>query len=67
MIKIRYFFVQLDINVVDCENPDIKQKQTLCSLTQVNSAVEPGNNDVGLTYTSSITSDVLWYQLITHY
>jgi len=26
--------------------------------------VEPGYNDIGLCDTSSITSDILWYQLI---
>jgi hypothetical protein len=29
-------------------------------------AVEPGYNDIGLSDTPSITSDVLWYQLICH-
>jgi hypothetical protein len=58
--------MQLDIKAMDCENPDVKQKQLLCSLTQVNSAVEPAYNDIGLSYTSSITSDVLCYQLIPH-
>jgi hypothetical protein len=29
-------------------------------------AVEPGYNDIGLYDTSSITSDILWYQLIPH-
>jgi hypothetical protein len=28
-------------------------------------AVEPGYNDIGF-YTSSIASDILWYQLIPH-
>jgi hypothetical protein len=28
--------------------------------------VEPGYNDIGLYDTSSITSDILWYQLIPH-
>jgi hypothetical protein len=28
--------------------------------------VEPGYNDIGLSDTSSITSDILWYQLIPH-
>jgi hypothetical protein len=28
--------------------------------------VEPGYNDIGLYDTSSITSDILWYQLIRH-
>jgi len=28
--------------------------------------VEPGYNDIGLGNTSSITSDILWYQLIPH-
>jgi hypothetical protein len=60
------FFVQLDIKAVDCENYDVKQNKSLCSLTQVNSAVEPGYKDIGLSYTSSKTSDVLWYQLIPH-
>jgi len=27
---------------------------------------EPGYNDIGLRDTSSITSDILWYQLIPH-
>jgi hypothetical protein len=29
--------------------------------------VEPGYNDIGLRDTSSITSDILLYQLIPHY
>jgi hypothetical protein len=29
--------------------------------------VEPGYNDIGLYGTSSIASDILWYQLIPHY
>ena len=29
--------------------------------------VEPVYNDIGLCDTSSITSDILWYQLIHHY
>jgi hypothetical protein len=28
--------------------------------------VEPGYNDIGLYDTSSIASDILWYQLIVH-
>jgi len=28
--------------------------------------VEPGYNDIGLCGTSSISSDILWYQLIAH-
>jgi len=30
-------------------------------------AAEPGYNGIGLKNTSSITSDVLWYQLIPYY
>ena len=56
----------MEIRVVDCENPDVKQKLPLCSLAQINSAVDPGYNDIGLSYTSSIASDILWYQLIRH-
>ena len=29
-------------------------------------AVAPGYNDIGLCVTSSIASDILWYQLIRH-
>jgi hypothetical protein len=29
------------------------------------STVEPGYNDIGLYDTSSIASDILWYELIT--
>jgi hypothetical protein len=29
-------------------------------------AVEPGYNDIGFYVTSSIASDILWYQLIRH-
>jgi hypothetical protein len=32
-----------------------------------NSTVEPGYNDTGLYDTSSIASDILWYQLIPHF
>jgi hypothetical protein len=28
--------------------------------------VEPGYNDIGLRDTSSITLDILWYQLLSH-
>jgi hypothetical protein len=28
--------------------------------------VEPVYNDIGLSHTSSITSDILWHQLILH-
>jgi len=28
---------------------------------------DPGYNDIGLYDTSSITSDILWYQLVSHY
>jgi hypothetical protein len=31
-----------------------------------NTTVEPVYNDIGLYDTSSITSDILWYQLIPH-
>jgi hypothetical protein len=30
------------------------------------STVEPGYNNIGLSETSSIPSDILWYQLIPH-
>jgi hypothetical protein len=36
------------------------------SVAQFLNAVEPGYNDIGLHDTSSITSDILWYQLIPH-
>ena len=29
-------------------------------------AIEPGYNDIGLSDTSSIAPDILWYQLIPH-
>jgi hypothetical protein len=29
-------------------------------------AVEPAYNDIGLYDTTSITSDILWYQLVPH-
>ena len=34
--------------------------------THLINTVERGYNDVGLYDTSSITSDILWYQLIPH-
>jgi hypothetical protein len=36
------------------------------TLTLSLNTVEPGYNDIGLCDISSITSDILWYQLITH-
>jgi hypothetical protein len=41
---------------------DYGQLTSIC--TQI--TVEPGYNDIGLYDTSSITSDILWYQLIRH-
>jgi len=35
-------------------------------LTMLSITVEPGYNDIGLCDTSSIPSDILWYQLIPH-
>jgi hypothetical protein len=32
----------------------------------IENTVEPGDNDIGLCDTSSIASDILWYQLIPH-
>jgi hypothetical protein len=34
--------------------------------TEKKSTVEPGYNDIRLYDTSSIASDILWYQLIAH-
>jgi hypothetical protein len=37
-----------------------------CFLEVIQNTVEPGYNDIGLCDTSSIASDILWYQLIRH-
>jgi len=34
--------------------------------TMLSITVEPGYNDIGLCDTSSIPSDILWYELIPH-
>ena len=41
---------------------------TLCSIcnTLLANTVEPGYNDMGLCDTSSMASDIMWYQLIPH-
>jgi hypothetical protein len=41
-------------------------QQKLCDMLLMPSTVEPGYNNIGLYDTSSITSNILWYQLITH-
>ena len=38
----------------------------LCNVIQQVNTVELGHNDIVLYNISSITSDVLWYQLIPH-
>jgi len=34
---------------------------------ELRSTDEPGYNDIGLYETASITSGILWYQLISHW
>jgi hypothetical protein len=41
-------------------------EEALFSARRVHYTVEPGYNDIGLYDTSSITSRILWYQLIPH-
>jgi len=36
------------------------------AITNLAATDEPGYNDIGLYDTSSIPSDILWYQLIPH-
>jgi len=35
-------------------------------LVEKETKIEPSRNDIGLSHTSSIVADILWYQLIPH-
>ena len=47
---------------VSCSNGNVNIRTGY----KIQTTVEPGYNDIGLSDTSSITSDILWYQLIPH-
>ena len=62
-IKTGFIAVLSNLNSDEYASGLISKAAFRCSLKE--SKVEPGYNDIGLSNTSSITLDILWYQVNT--